>query len=82
MTVEFEILSDYIRSETGYDGAIDPDVDLLEEQILDSFSVVQLAMFIEKEFDIELEPEDVGRANLAKLSSMVTLIQKRKTDTQ
>jgi len=78
MTNELEILIDYIRSELGYNEKFDSDIDLLEERILDSFSIVQLAMFIQDRFKIELEAEDLVRANFAKLSSMVALINKRK----
>lgn len=78
MITELEILRDYIRSEMGYDGDVDADTDLLEEQILDSFSIVQMALFIQDRFGVELEAEDLVRANLANLSSMVALIDRRK----
>lgn len=78
MSNETEVLANYIKSEFGYDGEIDPDVDLLKEQIMDSFSIVQLAMFIQDQFDVELEAEDLVRENLSKLSSMVNLINQKK----
>ncbi len=78
MTSELEILIDYIRSEMGYNEKLAPDIDLLKKGILDSFSIVQLAMFIQDRFKVELEAEDLVRANFAKLSSMVALIDKRK----
>ena len=62
----------------GYAGELNFDVDLLEEKILDSFNIVELAMFIQDRFHVELEPEDLVRANLAKLSSMIALIHRRK----
>jgi acyl carrier protein len=74
-----EILSEYVRSEVGFKGRIDPDVDLLEAKVLDSFSIVQLAVFIQEEFDVELEAEDLTRENLSSLARMVSLIDKRKT---
>ena len=77
MTDTLGVLCDYIRRETGYKGDLSPDVDLLEEKILDSFNVVELAMFIQERFAIELEADDLVRANLAKLSSMVALIDRR-----
>lgn len=77
MSTEIEVLSNYIKSEMGYNGELDPDIDLLNEQILDSFSIVQLAMFIQEHFEVELEAEDLVRENLSKLSNMVALIHKR-----
>jgi hypothetical protein len=45
---DLEILRDYIRTETGYEGELAPELDLLEKQVLDSFSIVQWAMFIQE----------------------------------
>ena len=78
MRHETKVLTDYVRGETGYKGVLDPEVDLLEANILDSFSIVQLVVFIQEQFSVELEAEDLTRANLATLSSIVALIDKRK----
>jgi len=78
MATQLQVLYDFIRSEIGYDGALSPDTDLLERQILDSFSIVQLAVFIQERFQIELEAEDLVRANLARLSNMIALIDRKK----
>ena len=78
MLTVFEILCDYIRKEVGYEGQLLPDVDLLEAHILDSFNVVQLTIFIQDHFKVELEAEDVVRTNLATLGGMVALIERRR----
>lgn len=78
MRDEIRLLGDYIRQESGYAGALDPDADLIDENILDSFSIVQLAVFIQEQFGVELEPEDFARAHLATLSGIVALIDRRK----
>ncbi len=77
MANPLETLTGYIRSEVGYDGNLDVDADLLEEQILDSFSIVEMAGFIQSSFEIELEAEDLTRENFASLASMVALIERR-----
>lgn len=77
MNDETELLINYIRTETGYDGAIDPDEDLLKVGILDSFSIVSLAMFAQEQFGVEFEGEELVRENLAKLSSLVVLIRQK-----
>ena len=71
---DLEILRDYVRNETGYEGDLDPDLDLLEKQVLDSFSIVQWAMFIQERFKVELEAEDLVRDNLSSLSKVIALI--------
>lgn len=78
MRPEMEVLKGYVRDEVGFKGNIDPEADLLEAKVLDSFSIVQLAVFIQEEFDVELEAEDLTRENLASLTRMVALIDKRK----
>ncbi len=78
MASELEILSDFIRNELGFRGELDPEADLLERQVLDSFSIVQMAMFIQDQFGIELEAEDLVRANMARLSGMTALIHRRR----
>ena len=78
MGSEIEVLADYIRNETGHTGAIDPDDDLLEAGILDSFNIVSLAMFAQETFGVEFEGEDLVRDNLASLAKLVALIRARR----
>ena len=80
MQSEMEVIREYIRDEIGYHGAIQPDVDLIERDILDSFSVVEVAMFIQRRFGIELEAEDLVRANLCSLANMTALIARKKKE--
>ncbi len=79
MSEEIAILSEYIRNDLAYDGDFDASVDLLEERILDSFSIVQMAVFIQNRFDVELEASDLARENLAKITSMVEMINRKRS---
>jgi methoxymalonate biosynthesis acyl carrier protein len=76
---EINILTEYIRKESGFNGALGADDDLLESGVLDSFSIVSLAMFAQERFEVEFEGEDLVRDNLARLSSLVALIRLRRT---
>lgn len=78
MSNEFEILSEYIRNETGFTGVLGADDDLLESGVLDSFNIVSLAMFAQERFEVEFDGEDLVRDNLARLSSLVELIRMRR----
>ena len=78
MPTELEILHEWIRKETGYEGELRVDADLLEAKILDYFNIVELALFIQDRFQIELDPEDLVSANLARLSSMLRLIKEKR----
>jgi acyl carrier protein len=79
MKNDLEVLRDFIRGETGYKGELDPELDLIEAKILDSFNIVVVATFIQERFDVELDGEDLVRANLYKLSSMLLLIERKKS---
>ena len=78
---ELQILSQYIRNETGYEGELAPDLDLLEKHILDSFNVVQWAMFVQEEFKIELQAEEMVRDNFSSLSRVMALIESKRAET-
>ncbi len=78
MNNEIAILTQFIRDETGYAGELNPEDDLLESGVLDSFNIVSLAMFAQEQFGIEFESDDLVRENLACLSSLVALIRERK----
>ena len=76
---DMQILIDYIRNESGYKGEIDPDLDLLEKQILDSFSIVQWAMFVQEHFQVEFEAEELTRDNLVSISRVMALVNSKRT---
>jgi len=76
---DIQVLSGYIRNETGYEGELSPDLDLLDKHILDSFNIVQWAMFIQEQFKIELEAEELVRENLSSLSRVMALIDSKRT---
>lgn len=78
MSNEIEILTTYIRDETGFSGQLDAEDDLLESGVLDSFNIISLALFAQERFGVEFEGEDMIRDNLARLSSLVALIRARK----
>ena len=78
MSTEIDVLIEYIRNETGYTGPLTADEDLLESRVLDSFNIVSLAMFAQEQFEVEFEGEDLVRENLARLSALVALINRRR----
>lgn len=74
------VLVEYIRNETGFAGELSADDDLLKAGVLDSFNIVSLALFAQERFEVELEAEDLVRDNLAKLSSLAALIERRRAE--
>ena len=78
MTAVIDAVTAYIRRESGYEGDIDPNTDLLATQILDSYSVVSLAVFIQEEFGVEFEEADLTRDNLSRLSAIAALVDRKR----
>ena len=77
MSSELDALTSFIRDEIGFAGDLDPEKDLLDSQILDSFNIVQLAAFVQQHFGIELDAEDLVRANLSTLASIAALVRRK-----
>ena len=80
MSDTLEILIDYIRRETGFQGPLSADDDLLDAGVLDSFNIVSLALFAQERFGVELDGDDLVRDHLAKLSSLVSLLERRRAE--
>lgn len=53
------------------------DTELKESGILDSLSTLQLVAFLEKEYAIELEANDLDPGNLANLECIEKLVQSK-----
>lgn len=77
MTDQLNTLTEYIRDELGFEGELSPQADLLDEQILDSFSIVELAVFVQDSFGVDLEPDDLTRENFTSLDTIMALIHER-----
>lgn len=78
MNTTIQLLVDFVRKESGYSGQIAADEDLLSSEILDSFSIVSLAVFAQEQFCVEFEAEELTRDNLARLSNLAALINKKR----
>ena len=63
---QFQNLRDYLE------------IDLLENNILDSFAFIQLISTLEDEFDIEIQPTQVKADTWRKVESIVELIENLK----
>lgn len=80
MSEIIDALSQYIRDETGHQGALSPDEDLLKAGVLDSFSIVSLAVYAQERFGVEFDGDDMVRDNLARLSALAALIERRRAE--
>lgn len=77
MAQTLQTLEQFIRDEIGYHGELDPDMNLLDSKVLDSFNVVEMAGFVQETFGVEFEADDLVRENFATLSALRSLIERR-----
>lgn len=52
-----------------------PDVDLIENGILDSIAIMELVAALEKAYDFEFDPDDITPENFATSNSLWSLVQ-------
>ncbi len=57
---------------------ITPDTLLVEQKILDSLQLVQMIVFLEKEFKISIKQEDLVPENFATVRTIIGLVEKSK----
>ena len=67
MNNEIQVLTEYIRNETGFTGSLGADDDLLESGVLDSFNIVSLAAISGHCRVTFVNPSDRLKANVAPL---------------
>lgn len=74
------ILLNYIQQEllgSEIDDDFDADTDLLGSGILDSLGMVQLIAFVENEFKIKVEPEEMVIENFMNINSVCTYVAEK-----
>ena len=59
------------------DGTLSYDSDLFEEGVIDSFGVIEIVTFIQENFGVELEPDDLMSELLATISGLAALVQEK-----
>lgn len=53
------------------------DLNLLKNGIIDSLAVLKLVAYMENEFDITLEPEEIDTDNLNSVMALTSIIEKK-----
>jgi acyl carrier protein len=71
----------FISEEVAQDGsspAISDDYPLLDRQVLDSLGLFQLVSFLEAEFRIEIQDEELVPANFGTVSDIARLVDEKR----
>jgi acyl carrier protein len=61
----------------GEDGNLEEDTSFLEEGIIDSTGILELVSFLEEEFSITVDDEDLVPENLDSIKNVVTYLEKK-----
>ena len=73
-------VKDYIENDLrkGFQLDLDYDTLLVEKAILNSILLIDLVLFLEKEFGVKIRPSEVTRQNFKSINSIVELVEKKK----
>lgn len=73
-------ITEFIQNEFLYDKPniqLTPDLNVIEQGILDSMDIFRLIQFIESEANIVLEPEEMVQSNFQTINDMLQFILKK-----
>ena len=74
-------LKQYLAERMGLDKAsLEDETPLFSSNLLDSFSMVDLIMFIEKESGVSLNPTDVSLNNLDSIERILRFVDTRRAE--
>ena len=74
-------LKQYLAERMGLDKAsLEDETPLFSSNLLDSFSMVDLIMFIEKESGVSLNPTDVSLDNLDSIERILRFVDTRRAE--
>lgn len=79
MEVEEKIWGYILKTFLGGKSAFDRHTFSFDKVALDSLSHVKLIFFLEKEFSVELDPEEVKREHLNDVNQIADLVRKKKS---
>ena len=78
MSLTAESVSKYLKDEIGLDtGAITPETALFTSNLLDSFSLVDLILFVESETGTRIDPDDVRIENFDSVSRIIHFVKSK-----
>jgi len=79
MEVQMGEIYGYIKEELNLSVEFPLDLNIIDSGILDSVKIMKLINFLEKQFEIEIELEDVGPENFSTIHSIYQYVERLKT---
>lgn len=75
--IETELLG-YLERDPRVEGEVDAGTELIDSGALDSLAILDLVVFVERRFGIELAADDVTPRNFGSIASLAALIERRR----
>ncbi|MBP7736618.1 MAG: acyl carrier protein [Spirochaetes bacterium] len=76
-----ELITNYIKENfiTGRSSKVEltPDISLLESGIMDSTGILELVLFLEEQFSIKIDDEEIVPENLDSVSNIILFLKKK-----
>jgi len=74
------VIKQYILDELrkGFSLELDFDTLLVEKSILNSILIIDLVLFLEREFEVRVHPSEVTRQNFKSINTIVELVEKKR----
>lgn len=74
----FEQICDLVADITGEDDVRnEPDIDLFEEDVLDSLTAIELLVALERDFGVSIAPTELEREEMNTLNKIVDRVSER-----
>lgn len=78
MALTHEALLTYLKDDLRLDiGQIEPEMSLFTSGLIDSFSMVELVIFIERSCSIKMKPSEVNLDNLDTIERILAFVETR-----
>lgn len=70
-------IRDYIIDSLGYTDPVKSDQSLRESNVFDSTNLVEFVMFIEEEFDIDFDDDDMVAETFETIEALIQFVQEK-----
>jgi acyl carrier protein len=67
----------FAHEDLGWDRPLDPGASLIDEGLLDSLALLELIRFVEEEFEVDVDEEDVVPENFECLAAISAYVRAR-----
>ncbi len=75
--IEAELI-DYLEKDPRVERAVEEETELIESGVLDSLAILDLVVFVEQRFGVELTADEITPGNFGSIAALAALIERRR----